>query len=395
MKKILLITCSLLLIANCQLSIINCCNAATLSSPNNRLIAEINSDKDIVFSMSVDGETVVSRSHIGMVVDKWKIGKGKFTISNNKDYNQGLLRFGDFDVEFRLYNDGLAYRFSGKKKGEIIVRDEIAEFAMPEDFEAWVPYAPSRTKKEDCTPEEQLWGDHQSQYKKMKISEMQQERLAITPFVISLNNGKKLCIAESDIRDYPGMYLKRSGVRSLPYGGRLEGAFPRVPSLTEVGGHGNIEKLVRQRHDYIAKTDGRRTFPWRCFIVADRDAQLLETDMVYRLATPCQLKDTSWIRPGKTAWDWWNNSALFGVDFEAGFNTETYKYFVDFSAKYGLEYILIDEGWFNTQSTDIFDLSPQLNLEEIIRYADSKGVGVFLWAGYLSLRRDLEKAARH
>lgn len=381
-----------------------------LQSPNGNLQTEIIVGKNITFTLKNARQVILKESRIALQLkcDVW--GENDAVLSAKKEsfhnvisspyykkaevkdsYNLLLLHFKDFNLEFRMYDDGLAYRFQGKKKGEIIVENEVAEYVLPNDFNAWVPYATSRTKKDDCTQEEQLWTDHQSRYTHMKLSDITANKLMISPLVISLDEGQKLCIAESDINDYPGMYLMTlNGQQST-----INGFFARYPTETAIGGHGNIEQLVKGRTDYIAKTIGKRNFPWRTLIVTENDGELVETDMIYRLAAPCKLDNMSWIKPGKTAWDWWNNSALFGVDFEAGINTETYKYFIDFSAKYGLEYILIDEGWFDTKSTNIFDLAPELNLWEVISYANSKNVDVFLWAGFLSLERDLEKATRH
>lgn len=381
-----------------------------LKSPNGNLQTEINVLKDITFNLKNSKQIILKDSRIALQLKNCIWGENDKVLSVKKesvnniisspfykraevkdDYNLLLLHFENFNLEFRMYDDGLAYRFQGLKKGEIIVENEVAEYVFPIDFDTWVPYAPSRTKKDDCTQEEQLWSDHQSLYSYMKISNITKNKLMISPLVICLDGGGKLCIAESDIKEYPGMYLEKvNGQQST-----INGFFAHYPTKIEIGGHGNIEKLVKGRAEYIAKTDGKRNFPWRTFIITENDGQLVETDMVYRLAAPCKINDLSWIKPGKTAWDWWNNSTLFGVDFEAGFNTETYKYFVDFSAKYGLEYILIDEGWFNCESTDIFDLAPELNLQEVISYANSRGVGVFLWVGFLSLERDLEKATKY
>lgn len=381
-----------------------------LQSLSGDLQTEIKVGKNITFTLKNSKQVILKESSIALQLkcDMW--GEDDVVLSVKKeshhnviaspfykkaevkdDYNLLLLRFKDFNLEFRMYDDGLAYRFQGKKKGEIIVEKEVAEYVLSKDFNAWVPYATSRTKKDDCTQEEQLWTDHQSRYAYMRISDIATNKLMISPLVINLDGGQKLCVAESDINDYPGMYLMTVNSQQST----VSGFFARYPTETAIGGHGNIEQLVKGRTDYIARTNGKRNFPWRTFIVTENDGQLLETDMIYRLAEPCKIDNLSWIKPGKTAWDWWNNSALFGVDFKAGFNTETYKYFIDFSAKYGLEYILIDEGWFDTKSTNIFDLAPDLDLREVISYANLKNVGVFLWAGFLSLERDLEKATKH
>lgn len=390
-----------------------------LESFNKQLAAEINVGERLSFSLSNKRQQVLGNSFICMQTDNgiWgensKLRKAIMkevhnTISSpfykkaevKDDYKQLLLQFNGFNLEFRMYDDGLAYRFIKTTTTDLIVKNEMAAYVVPKDFTAWVPYAPSRTKKEETTLDEQLWTDHQSRYSYMKLSETVKDKLMINPFVINLDFGEKLCIAESDINDYPGMYLTTHDTQ-LTTDGKLcaemvlHSYFAHYPTKVEAGGHGQIEKLVKQRADYIAKVSGKRSFPWRTFIVTANECGLYESDMVYRLATECKLSDISWIKPGKTSWDWWNNSSLYGVDFKAGFNTATYKYFVDFAAKYGLEYILIDEGWFSGKTTDIFDITPNFNLEEILEYASSKGVGIWLWTGFLSLERDLEKAVSY
>lgn len=381
-----------------------------LQSPNAKLQTEIKVGKDITFNLKDSTQLILNDSRIAMLVngESWGENEKILSVKNGyshhiitapyykksevvDDYNWIRFHFKKFNLEFRMYHDGLAYRFQGLCDGQIIVNNEVAEYALSKNFNSWIPYAPSRTKKTNCTREDQLWTDHQSQYTYMKIADINPRKLIITPFVICLDDDKKLCLAESDINDYPGMYLTKSEQKPFTF----NSYFAQYPATTTIGGHGMIEKIVTARKDYIAQTDGKRNFPWRTFIITQQDKQLAETDMIYRLATPCKITDLSWIKPGKAAWDWWNNAALFGVDFKAGINTETYKYFIDFAAQYGLEYILIDEGWFNTQSTDIYDLVPEFNLQEIIKYAGSKGIGIFLWVGFLSLERDLEQATKY
>ena len=383
----------------------------SLTSPDHKLVSEVKINEEITFNLKIFGKNIINDSPIAMQLQDNTWGKKERLIKSYKrhintviesplykknsvidKYNQLLLQFAEFEIEFRMYDDGLAYRFIGKHDGNIIVKDEKAQYNVSHDYEAWIPYAPSRMKKADCTKEEQLWTDHQSRYLHTKISNADKNKLMITPLVLDLENGRKLCFAEADICDYPGMYLEQDGKENAVM---LNGVFAAYPTQIEEGGHGNIEKLVKDRADYIAATEGERTFPWRTMIVTDNAGGLIETDMVFRLAKECQIKDISWIKSGKTTWDWWNNSALFNVDFKAGFNTDTYKYFIDFASQYGLDYILIDEGWFDTQSADIFQLSPELDLKEIIRYAETKNIGVLLWTGYLSFERNLEKAVSH
>ena len=176
-------------------------------------------------------------------------------------------------------------------------------------------------------------------------------QLAFTPVVVELKDGKKLCIAESDVESYPGMF-----VRNANQSNSLKGVFAPYPKETVQGGHNKLQKLVTAREDYIAKCSGRRSFPWRIAIVSSDDKELLDNDMVYKLAAPSRLEDTSWIKPGKVAWEWWNSCGLSGVDFKAGVNNVTYKAYIDFASKHGIEYVILDEGWAVNLKADLFQV---------------------------------------
>ncbi len=383
----------------------------TLTSPDGRLSSVIAMGKATTFTLSSQSQQILQPSPIAMRIaggavwgENTGAAKAKRRSVNQNiaspfykkasvtdRYNSLTLVCRGYSLEFRMYDDGLAYRFTGAAKDSVTIEDETAQYRFSEDFQASVPYIINRSKKPGAPLSEQWWNDQQCQFTPLRISQTNPQNLMAMPFTVTLGGGEKLCMVEADQEDYPGIYLLHDAAGGLT----LNSAFPKYPKTLERGGHGNIEMKVSTRENYIARTAGTRSFPWRAFIVTHQDGDLITSDMVYRLASPCRIGDTSWIKPGKAAWDWWNNSALYDVDFKAGFNNDTYRYFIDFAHDFGLEYVLIDEGWFSTKSTDIFDLVPDIDIKALVDYADSRGVGILLWAGYLSLSRDLEKAVSH
>ncbi len=139
---------------------------------------------------------------------------------------------------------------------------------------------------------------------------------------------------------------------------------------------------VTERAPYLAKTAGKRVFPWRVLMIAAKDGDLIESPMIYRLAKP-STGDFSWVRPGKVAWDWWNDLNLRGVDFRAGVNTATYKYFIDFAAANGIEYVILDEGWYKLG--DLLSVVPDIDMDAILAHARAKNVGIILWVVWKTL----------
>ena len=254
----------------------------------------------------------------------------------------------------------------------------------------WVPYVRNRKKKVDAAFDDLFWNDMQNQYTRTPLSEIKHGRLMFTPLVADTGNGL-LAFAEADVEAWPGMYLTRSGEENA-----LEGVSAGRPAAIKPGGHNDVEHLVAARHPYIAKVDAaRREMPWWAFIYADDACRLPESDMVYRLASPSRISDTSWIRPGKTAWEWWNDWNLEGVDFKTGVNNETYKAYIDFAAEKGIEYVILDEGWAVNLQADLMQVVDNINLPELVDYAAKKGVGLILWAGYYAFDRDMENVCRH
>ena len=302
-------------------------------------------------------------------------------------YNEMQISFrGNYGLIFRAYDSGVAYRFTTKKKGEIIIADEEASYDFPADYNTFTAYVNSTAP----TFEEQFWNSFEQPYVNEPLSKLNDKRLKILPLLVDLNDGRKICITEADLEDYPGMLLNNEAGKTT-----LKGVHAPYPKIEEQGGHNMSEMVVKEREDYIAKTSGTRSYPWRAFIISREDKYLANCDMVYRLASPSRVDDVSWIKPGKVAWDWWNDWNLYGVDFRAGINNETYKYYIDFASEHGIEYVILDEGWAVNLQADLLQVIPEINLEELVAYGKSKNVDLILWAGYWAFARDMENVVKH
>ncbi|WP_291529984.1 glycoside hydrolase family 97 protein [Bacteroides sp. UBA939] len=299
-------------------------------------------------------------------------------------YNRLTLRFREgFGIEFRAYNDGAAYRFISERRDNILVKAETAEFNFAKNHKAWVPYI------NDMRSGERYTYSFESYYDEIPLSQMVTDSLAITPLLVELDGGKKAVIMEAGLEDYPGMFLvvnpqSRQG---------LQAEFAPYPLEEVIGGHNRLNLIPTRRADYIARTTGRRTFPWRVVLVSEQDAQLADNDMAQRLAAPSRIRDISWIKPGKVAWDWWNTTNLTGVDFKAGMNTPTYKAFIDFAGANGLEYIIIDDGWSDKET--LMKVIPEIDLKELIAYGKEKNVDIILWASWRLTEKEKEVAFSH
>ncbi|MBN2430239.1 MAG: glycoside hydrolase family 97 protein [Acidobacteria bacterium] len=288
------------------------------------------------------------------------------------EYNELDLRFGDgYGLVVRVYDDGAAWRFVTDQPGEITVRAETAAYRFPGDPVAWFG------------EEENFMTHSERVYPKLAVKSLATRQMACLPVLVRLDSGTLLAVTEADLADYPGMYLRGDGREAL-----LHARFPSYPLKEEL--RRDRDLVVTERADYLAVTAGKRAYPWRAVLVATQDRQLLENDLVYRLAPDLELSDTAWIRPGKVAWDWWNANNLFGVNFEAGINTATYCHYIDFAARYGIGYIILDEGWSDT--TDLFKINPKLDLPAVLRHARSQNVGIILWCVWLTLERQMDEA---
>lgn len=296
----------------------------------------------------------------------------KFSSVKN-EYNELLLSFkGGYSVEFRAYNDGVAYRFVTNKKGEVDVMNETFAINFPDNYLLHLQQ-PGGFKTA-----------YEEPYTHVESKEWKQsDKMSVLPLLIDTRKQYKILISESDLSDYPCMFLRgndKNGIVS---------AFPKQP--LEFGEDGDRSLKLVKEADYIAKTTGKRSFPWRYFVISEEDGQLVENTMTYKLATKNQLADVSWIKPGQVSWEWWNDASPYGpdVNFVSGYNLDTYKYYIDFAAKFGISYILMDEGW-AASTYDPFTPNPKVDVHELIRYGKEKNVGIVLWLTWLSVENNFD-----
>ncbi len=383
----------------------------TLSSPDGRLSAGVSVGESVTWSLTHDGDVMMSPSTISMSTDGVAPFGVKPRLSGSStrsvdatfdtplykrakvrnNYNELTLRFrGEVSLTFRAYDDGVAYRWEYTGKKPFTVIDERAEFTFSPTSEGVFSYVRGGGNGTVGTVRErQFRNSFEDRYVHTPLGQWTVDRLAFLPVLAGSQGGKKVLITEADLMNYPGMYLYGGGG-----GGTLRGVWATYPKTLEQGGHNNLQMLVTERENYIAKFEGATKFPWRIAIVAQNDAELLDSDMVYKISAP-PAGDFDWVKPGKVAWDWWNDWNLRGVDFEAGINTDTYKYYVDFAARHGIEYVILDEGWAVNRQADLMQVVPEIDLPGIVNHAAQKGVGIILWAGYWAFDRDMEQVCRH
>jgi len=267
-----------------------------------------------------------------------------------------------FSLVFRVYNEGVAYRFKTDFKGNVIVWNEQAEIIFPEGTKSWYPL------------EESFMSHNERTYLRTSLDTIAEQHLASLP-ALFISKGVNILVTETALEDYPGMWIRGNSANTI------KAVFPYYPDEERLFGDRN--KRVMSRSDFMAETKGERSFPWRVFIITDNDAGLVESNITYLLADECRMENTDWIKPGMVAWDWWNNLNIYGVDFRAGINTKTYEYYIDFASEYGIEYIILDEGWY--RNGDVMDVNPAIDIERLCSYAGTKGVGIILWVVWNSL----------
>ncbi|MEG1885450.1 MAG: glycoside hydrolase family 97 protein [Alistipes sp.] len=277
---------------------------------------------------------------------------------------------GHYAVEFRLFDNGLAYRFITDRKGELTVLNEDFTIGFPADYTAYL----SQVNNFRSMCEEPYSTVRTASYGK-------EDPMSYLPVLIQTDKPYKILLAEADLHDYPCMFVKSTGTNAL------QATFPPVP--TRYAEDGDRSRKIVETADYIAKTSGTRSFPWRMMVITTEDKQLLENEMVYLLSAPCVLEDCSWIHPGQISWDWWNGMRLTGVDFRAGRNQKSYEYYIDFASKYGIPYIIMDEGWAAT-TQDPFTANPDIDLPELIRYGKQHNVKIILWLTWTAVDNHMD-----
>lgn len=362
-----------------------------LQSPNKAISVKINFGETISYDVLSNGELLLEKNNLKLNLNENSLGTNpqlsktskqtvnedlrpivplKFSVVKNH-YNEVKLDFkGNYSVIFRAYDEGIAYRFVTNLGKEVEVLSEDFNINFPADYKLHLQ-EPGGFK----TAYEETYSH------KSASSWTAQDKMSTLPVVIEAGN-HKILISESDLYDYPCMFLKGTGKG-------ISSTFPKQP--LEFGEDGDRSLKILKEANYIAKTQGSREFPWRYFVIANKDADLLTNTMTYKLATRSQIEDPSWIAPGQVSWEWWNDASPYGTDvnFVAGYNLDTYKYYIDFASKYGIPYIIMDEGWAMT-TLDPYTPNPKVDVHELIRYGKEKNVGIVLWLTWLAVENHME-----
>lgn len=370
-----------------------------LSSPDGTLKVEISAGNELAYQVMHGNDTILSHSNIGLVLENGTIvgktpritGERRRKIKDNiespfyrfKEFvatgNELDLKLkGGFGIIFRAYNEGVAYRFYTTQSSDIIIKEEQAEFNFKEDYTAYLPYTTNDKKPMAMA--------YQNVYDITPLSKAQ-PKLAFLPVTVDCGS-VKLTLLESDLEAYPGMFVQSQQGK---YG--LKGVFAPYPAKTDFYPW-RKQEYVTETTDFISRSRGFRSYPWRVLAITEKDTDMPVNNLVYALASPNRIGDTSWIKTGKVAWDWWNDWNLKGVPFKAGINMDTYKYYIDFASRNGLEFIVLDEGWYAPKSGDMLTVIPELDLTELIAYGKSKGVEIVLWTVFNVLDSQLEAACK-
>ena len=361
----------------------------TVNSPDSRISVNVETGVNTTYSVRLDGKLLLNPSPLSMTFDNGTVIGRNMQVKNVErftqnqvlkpvvrqkseqildHYNEMVLNADNYKLYFRVYNDGLAYRFHTDFPDSLKVLNEEVTYCFPEDYNTLFP------------EERTMLSAQQPLFKPMKLSEIGTDHFCSTPILIKVDDNARIFISESDLESYPGMFLRKQGKNELA------GKFAAV-SLEDYKTD-DRQIFPTKRADYIARVKGTRNYPWRAMIVADNDANLITNQLIYKLAPEAE-GDYSWVRPGKIAWDWYNALILTGVDFKCGINNETYKYYIDFASKYGIEYVVIDDGW--SEAWDVTKTIPEINMEELVAYGKKKNVDLILWVSWAPFREKIDE----
>ena len=409
------ICCVAVLMAVCVMAVAKAAveKVYTLTDPSGKNVVKIYVGEGVAYFVEHEGKVVLAPSRIALELTGGEVlaGQGVKVASKSTRtvketlhpiiykqaevkcaYNELTLRFkapsslgGSYAVVWRAYPEGVCYRFTTDLGTDFNVRDEVAEFAAATNSARLIA---SPIKGRTILGEENQWHTNfQNIYRHTALNDWPAERQMMLPALMQ-EGGLSICITEVDLFNYPGMRL-------LADNGKLHGTFAAYPKEVAVTTRG-LKEEVRTREDYIAKLPAKAELPWRAVQIAENESELLASDLVYKIAQPADDSiDWSWVKPGKVAWDWWNDWNIYGVDFRAGINNDTYKYYIDFASQQGIEYVILDEGWAVPGEADLFKIVPEINLEELVNYADAHNVGLILWAGYRAFDKDMERVCEH
>jgi len=396
MKRFLLAAALLL----CVCCIAKGADTLSICSPSGKICVKVWMDKDLRYAVYENGALIVQPSEADMLLDHDRSFSGNNRITRHstksvndeiispvpekrkkiKDtYNQLSISFSKpYNIEFRAYDDGFAYRFITSFKDSVTVLNEVAKFRFPASSAAWYP---GIHKREDA---DIFHTSYEEQYPLRRLDSIAPAELAYTPVLVAPAACPKIAVTESDLEDYPGMFLSGTG------SAELDAKFAPYPLEEKMTGGDYPESIVTKRASYIARTKGTRTYPWRVLMIADEDRQLPASDMVYRLASPSRIGSADWIKPGKCTDEWIVNVNLFNVPFRSGVNTASYKYYIDFAKRFGFDRIMMDAGW--SDATDLFKINPAISMDTLVAYAKGKGVKISMWTLSNTLNRQLDGA---
>lgn len=363
-----------------------------LESPDGKIKVELIVSANTVYRVFYGSKLIMHGKPIGLTIGKKnKLGYNEFEpkVTENsvnrtvnpivpyrsseiqENYNELSLSFkSGLDIDFRCYDDGFAYRLNTSFERETTINEESMGFELTTNPNVWYP------------KEKGFFSSNEKKYLATSSQELKKGEMASLPVLWHWENGPFLLYTETDLHDYPEMYIKTDG------DGGYEAKFPKVPS-TFFNVYDRFE-MVGFTKPYIAKTNGTRSYPWRVFTVVKDEKELINSQLPWLLASETEMTDTDWIKPGKVAWDWWNALNLQGVDFKPGLTTETYKYYIDFAAENGIEYIVMDEGWYKLGN--LLQVKKEIDMEELIRYGKSKNVDIILWVVWRTLRNQFDEA---
>ena len=360
-----------------------------IASPDGQISVTVTVDTGIKWSASVGNQVILSNNTLSLDLGSAVLGVNPKVVSAKttsvkevvqtvvavksktipNEYNQLSLAFKpNYRVAFRLFDNGIAYRFETNLKNEITVKNEEVGLNFAGDFGVLFP------------EEESLYSHYERTYLDQKISSLTAGKFCSLPTLVKAGDNIKIGITEADLFDYPCLFMEATG------GNSFRSKYPHVILKSDPKGDRGIQNI--QEADYIARTSGTRSFPWRVFMISKEDARLVENQMVFLLSRENKLAETNWIKPGLVAWDWWNENNIYGVDFKAGLDTKTYKYYIDFASKFKIPYIILDEGWTKT-TLNIKESNPDLNLQELIAYGKTKNVDIILWCLWNALDSDM------
>ena len=369
-----------------------------VTSPNGRIIATLSLDKTCQLSIQLDGEELMAASTIDLTLADGKQAYSQAKVARSKRssinevieapmYRQASFTFKANQLDLKLQNgfglivlatdEGVAYRFYQTNKGATTIYNEVADYHFGADRTAWLAYSTNKEKPMAMA--------FQNIYHETAIGKAE-DQVAFLPVTIDCDKAK-VTLLETDIVSYPGMFVRTNG-------NSLKAEFAPYPKKMDYYRWRGMS-YVKETEDYIARHEGTHSYPWRILAVTEDDTQMPLNNMVYALARPNKIGSTDWIKPGKVAWDWWNDWNLRGVDFVAGINYDTYKYYIDFAAAHGLEYIILDEGWYDSNKANIMQPIDEVRLPELIEYANEKNVGIVLWTVFNVIDEKLEEACKH